>query len=199
MLIKLMWLVVAFYIKWFLFIVVAPGITCLIFNISLLKSIKFIKKEIYITFETSSSESVLSRLPEKLPKPGILKQVTGIVLPIGYSFNLDGTSIYMSMGVIFLAGVYGFELSLEQLFGNHVTDIQRSGNGLWGAFVVFSATITITDLIPLEGVAVMFGVYRFMSMALAVTNVIGNTVASLVVAKVSCGLTAKFNYNDEAE
>lgn len=188
MLIKLIWLVVAFYITLVLFIVVVLGLVCIIFKLSLPNILKFIKKEIYITFGTASSESVLPSLLEKLPEYGISRQTVGLVLPTGYSFNLDGSSIYMSMGVIFLANAYGISLSPAQFLGIFLIMLLTSKGAATvsgGAFVVFAATITTTGILPLEGLAVMFGVYRFMSMALAVTNVIGNTVACLVVAKIN--------------
>ncbi|PHI32509.1 cation:dicarboxylate symporter family transporter [Budvicia aquatica] len=188
MLIKLAYLVLAFYATLILFIVIVLGTVCAIFKLNLFDIIKFIKEELYITFGTASSESVLPRLLEKLPKYGVSKQTVGLVLPTGYAFNLDGTSIYMSMGVIFLANAYGIPLSLEQLFGILLIMLLTSKGAATvsgGAFVVFAATITTTGLLPLEGVAVMFGVYRFMSMALAVTNIIGNTVATIAVAKIN--------------
>ncbi|GKX57244.1 C4-dicarboxylate transport protein [Leminorella grimontii] len=188
MLIKLTWLVAAFYITLILFVVVVLGAVCLVFKLNLFDIIKFIKEELYITFGTASSESVLPRLLEKLPKYGVSRQTVGLVLPTGYAFNLDGTSIYMSMGVIFLANAYGIPLSLDQLFGILLIMLLTSKGAATvsgGAFVVFAATITTTGLLPLEGVAVMFGVYRFMSMALAVTNIIGNTVATIAVAKIN--------------
>ncbi|AWH88461.1 cation:dicarboxylate symporter family transporter [Limnobaculum parvum] len=188
MLIKLTYLVFAFYLTLILFIVIVLGAVCLIFKLNLLDIIKFIKEELYITFGTASSESVLPRLLEKLPKYGASRQTVGLVLPTGYAFNLDGTSIYMSMGVIFLANAYGIPLSIEQLFGILLIMLLTSKGAATvsgGAFVVFAATITTTGLLPLEGVAVMFGVYRFMSMALAVTNIIGNTVATIAIAKIN--------------
>ncbi|MDR0806590.1 MAG: cation:dicarboxylase symporter family transporter [Enterobacteriaceae bacterium] len=188
MLIKLTYLVLAFYLTLSLFVIIVLGSVCAIFKLNLFDIIKFIKDEIYITFGTASSESVLPLLLEKLPKYGASQQSVGLVLPTGYAFNLDGTSIYMSMGVIFLANAYGIPLSIEQLFGILIIMLLTSKGAATvsgGAFVVFAATITTTGLLPLEGVAVMFGVYRFMSMALAVTNIIGNTVATIVVAKIN--------------
>ncbi|GKX64145.1 C4-dicarboxylate transport protein [Pragia fontium] len=188
MLIKLTYLVLAFYLTLILFIIIVLGTVCAIFKLNLFDIIKFIREELYITFGTASSESVLPRLLEKLPKYGVSRQTVGLVLPTGYAFNLDGTSIYMSMGVIFLANAYGIPLSIEQLFGILIIMLLTSKGAATvsgGAFVVFAATITTTGLLPLEGVAVMFGVYRFMSMALAVTNIIGNTVATIAVAKLN--------------
>lgn len=202
MLIKLTYLVLAFYATLLLFICVILGGICAIFKLNLFHIIKFIKDELYITFGTASSESVLPRLLEKLPKYGISKQTVGLVLPTGYAFNLDGTSIYMSMGVIFLANAYGIPLSIEQLFGILIIMLLTSKGAATvsgGAFVVFAATITTTGILPLEGVAVMFGVYRFMSMALAATNIIGNTVATIVVAKISRDYDPKLRDKLEAE
>lgn len=187
-LIKLAYLVFAFYITLALFIIVILGIVCTIFKLNLLHLIKFIKEELYITFGTASSESVLPRLLEKLPNYGASKQVVGLVLPTGFAFNLDGTSIYMSMGVIFLSNAYGIPLSLDQYLAILAIMLLTSKGAATvsgGAFVVFAATVSTTGLLPLDGLALMFGVYRFMSMALAVTNIIGNTVATIVVAKIN--------------
>jgi len=138
---------------------------------------------------TASSESVLPRLLEKLPLFGCSKQSVGLVLPTGYAFNLDGTSIYMSMGVLFLANAYNVPLDFGQQLGILALMLLTSKGAATvtgGSFVVFAATVTATGILPLEGLAVLFGVYRFMSIAIATTNVIGNSVATVVTAKL-CG------------
>ena len=138
---------------------------------------------------TASSESVLPRLLEKLPLFGCSKQSVGLVLPTGYAFNLDGTSIYMSMGVLFLANAYNVPLDFGQQLGILALMLLTSKGAATvsgGSFVVFAATVAATGILPLEGLAVLFGVYRFMSIAIATTNVIGNSVATVVTAKI-CG------------
>ena len=117
------------------------------------------------------------------------KQAAGLVLPTGYAFNLDGTSIYMSMGVIFLANAYDVPLDFGQQLGIPgimLLTFKGAATVTGGSFVVFAATVTATGVLPVEGLAVLFGVYRFMSIAIATTNVIGNSVATLITAKI-CG------------
>jgi aerobic C4-dicarboxylate transport protein len=137
---------------------------------------------------TASSESVLPRLLEKLPAYGASKQTVGLVLPTGYAFNLDGTSLFMSMGVIFLANAYGVPLSWEQELGILAIMLLTSKGAATvsgGSFVVFAATVTASGILPVEGLALIFGVYRFLSIALSTCNVIGNAVATVVVAKLA--------------
>ena len=137
---------------------------------------------------TASSESVLPRLLEKLPAYGPSKQTVGLVLPTGYAFNLDGTSLFMSVGVIFLANAYGVPLSWEQELGLLAIMLLTSKGAATvsgGSFVVFAATVTTSGILPVDGLALIFGVYRFLSIALATCNVIGNTVAAVVVAKLA--------------
>ena len=188
-LLSLIYLVLSFYAVVALFIVVVLGSICALFKINVFKFLAFIKDEIIIVLGTASSESVLPRLLEKLPKFGCSKQSVGLVLPTGYAFNLDGTSIYMSMGVLFLAHAYNVPLDLGQQLGILALMLLTSKGAATvsgGSFVVFAATVTATGILPLEGLAVLFGVYRFMSIAIATTNVIGNSVATVVTAKI-CG------------
>ena len=188
-LLSLIYLVLGFYAVVILFISVVLGTICAIFGINLFKFLGFIKDEIFIVLGTASSESVLPRLLEKLPKLGCSKQSVGLVLPTGYAFNLDGTSIYMSMGVMFLANAYQVPLDFSQQLGILALMLLTSKGAATvsgGSFVVFAATVTATGILPLEGLAVLFGVYRFMSIAIATTNVIGNSVATVVTAKL-CG------------
>jgi len=171
-----------------LFIVVVFGAICALFRISLFHLLRYIREEIIIMLGTASSESVLPRLLEKLPAYGASKQTVGLVLPTGYAFNLDGTSLFMSMGVIFLANAYGVSLSWEQELGILAIMVLTSKGAATvsgGSFVVFAATVTASGILPIEGLALIFGVYRFLSIALATCNVIGNTVATMVVAKLA--------------
>ena len=188
-LLSLIYLVLSFYAVVALFIVVVLGSICALFKINVFKFLAFIKDEIFIVLGTASSESVLPRLLEKLPKFGCSKQSVGLVLPTGYAFNLDGTSIYMSMGVLFLAHAYNVPLDFGQQIGILAIMLLTSKGAATvsgGSFVVFAATVAATGVLPLEGLAVLFGVYRFMSIAIATTNVIGNSIATVVTAKI-CG------------
>jgi aerobic C4-dicarboxylate transport protein len=188
-LLSLIYLVLSFYAVVILFIVVVLGTICALFGINIFRFLAFIKDEIFIVLGTASSESVLPRLLEKLPAYGCSKQSVGLVLPTGYAFNLDGTSIYMSMGVLFLAHAYNVPLDFGQQLGILAIMLLTSKGAATvsgGSFVVFAATVTATGVLPLEGLAVLFGVYRFMSIAIAVTNVIGNSIATVVTAKI-CG------------
>jgi aerobic C4-dicarboxylate transport protein len=188
-LLSLIYLVLSFYAVVVVFMVVVFGTICTIFKINLVHFLIYIKEEIYIVLGTASSESVLPRLLEKLPRFGVSKQAAGLVLPTGYAFNLDGTSIYMSLGVIFLANAYNVPLDFGQqlgILGIMLLTSKGAATVTGGSFVVFAATVTATGVLPVEGLAILFGVYRFMSIAIATTNVIGNSVATLVTAKL-CG------------
>jgi aerobic C4-dicarboxylate transport protein len=187
-LVSLAYLVLTFYVLVILFILVVLGAVCAMFGINIFHLLRYIRDEIIIMLGTASSESVLPRLLEKLPAYGASKQTVGLVLPTGYAFNLDGTSLFMSMGVIFLANAYGVPLSWEQEIGILAIMLLTSKGAATvsgGSFVVFAATVTASGILPVDGLALIFGVYRFLSMALATCNVIGNTVATVVVAKLA--------------
>lgn len=195
-LISLINLVGLFYLTLIVFIVVILGSICRIYGFSLLNFLKYIKEEIVLVFGTASSESALPRLLRKLNEYGCTKQSVGLILPTGYAFNLDGTSIYMSMGVIFLANAYGVPLSLEQQLGIVAIMLLTSKGAATvsgGSFVVFAATVTATGVLPLEGLAILFGVYRLMSIGIATTNTIGNSVATIVVSKSTGNFDANVN------
>lgn len=184
-LLSLIYLILSFYAVVAIFIVVVLGTISAVFKINLFQFLNFIREEIYIVLGTASSESVLPRLLEKLPSYGCSRQSVGLVLPTGYAFNLDGTSIYMSMGVIFLANAYHVPLDLGQQLGILAIMLLTSKGAATvsgGSFVVFAATVAATGVLPLEGLPILFGVYRFMSIAIATTNVIGNSVATVVTA-----------------
>ena len=187
-LVSLAYFVLTFYALVILFIVVVLGAVCAMFGINIFHLLRYIRDEIIIMLGTASSESVLPRLLEKLPAYGASKQAVGLVLPTGYAFNLDGTSLFMSMGVIFLANAYGVPLSWEQEIGILAIMLLTSKGAATvsgGSFVVFAATVTASGILPIDGLALIFGVYRFLSIALATCNVIGNTVAAVVVAKLA--------------
>lgn len=179
-------LMMSVYITMFLFIFVILNIICKMNGLSLWNYLKFIKEEILIVLGTSSSESVLPRMMDKMERYGASKSVVGLVIPTGYSFNLDGTSIYLSMAVVFLAQVFGVDLTL----GQQVTVIlilmltSKGAAGVTGSgFIVLASTLAALQIIPLEGLALLLGVDRFMSEGRAIVNLIGNGIATMVVAK----------------
>jgi aerobic C4-dicarboxylate transport protein len=179
-------LVVSFYAVVALFIIVVMGIIAKLAGFSLWRFLRYIKDEIFIVLGTASSESALPRLLIKLERLGCAKQTVGLVLPTGYAFNLDGTSIFMSMGVMFIAHAYGVPITLDHQIGILLLMLLTSKGAATvsgGSFVVFAATVTSTGILPVEGLALIFGVYRFMSMAIATCNTIGNSLATVVIAK----------------
>ena len=174
------------YLTMFLFIFVVLNAICWFYKFSLWQYLKFIKEEILIVLGTSSSEPVLPAMMEKMEKFGCSKSVVGLVIPTGYSFNLDGTTIYLSMALIFLAQVFKIPLSIDQQI-RIVAILMLTSKGAaavtGGGFIVLASTLTAMHLIPIEGIAILLGVDRFMSEARAITNVIGNGIATIVVAK----------------
>jgi aerobic C4-dicarboxylate transport protein len=174
------------YLTMFLFIFVVLNIICYLYKFSLWQYLKFIRQEILIVLGTSSSESALPSMMEKLEKFGCSKSVVGLVIPTGYSFNLDGTTIYLSMSVIFLAQVFNIPLSLGQqltIIGILMLTSKGAAGVTGSGFIVLTSTLAAIKVIPVEGVAILLGVDRFMSEARAITNVIGNGVATIVIAK----------------
>jgi aerobic C4-dicarboxylate transport protein len=174
------------YLTMFLFIFVVLNIICRIYKFSLWHYLKFIKEEILIVLGTSSSESALPSMMEKMEKFGCSKSVVGLVIPTGYSFNLDGTTIYLSMAVIFLAQVFRITLSIEQelvIIGILMLTSKGAAAVTGGGFIVLTSTLAAIKIIPVEGVAILLGVDRFMSEARAITNLIGNGIATIVIAK----------------
>ncbi len=174
------------YLTMFFFIVFILGAIARFYGFNILSFIKFIKDEIFLVLGTSSSESALPRLMDRLNQYGCSKSVVGLVVPTGYSFNLDGTSIYLSMAAIFIAQAYGIDLSIwDQLTLLGILMLTSKGAaGVTGSgFVTLAATLAAFPMIPVEGMALLLGVDRFMSEARAITNLIGNGVATVVVAK----------------
>lgn len=155
------------------------------YRVSLLKFLKYIREELLIVLGTSSSEAALPSLMEKLERMGCSKPVVGLVVPAGYSFNLDGTTIYLSMATIFLAQAFGVHLSLAQVFSiiGILFVTSKGAAGVTGSgFIVLASTLTAIKVIPIEGLALLLGVDRFMSEARAITNFIGNGVATVWLA-----------------
>lgn len=179
-------LMFAVYLTMALFIFVVLNLVCRIYQFSLWKYLKYIRQEILIVLGTSSSESVLPSMMLKMENFGCSKSVVGLVIPMGYSFNLDGTSIYLSMAVIFLAQVFNIDLPiLTQITIVGVLMLTSKGAAAvtGGGFIVLASTLTVLKIIPVEGMAILLGVDRFMSEARAITNMIGNGIAAVVVAK----------------
>ncbi len=156
------------------------------YGFSLIKLLKYLKEEIFIVIGASSSEAVLPSVMEKLEQAGCEKSVVGLIIPTGYSFNLDGTSIYLSMAIIFLAQVFDIEFSISQqltIFGILLITSKGAAGVTGSGFIVLASTLTVIKVIPLEGLALLIGVDRFMSEARSVTNFIGNAVATVVISK----------------
>jgi aerobic C4-dicarboxylate transport protein len=174
------------YLTMFLFIFVVLNLIARWYGFSLWQFLKYIRDEILVVLGTSSSEAALPRLMTKLEAYGCSRPVVGLVVPTGYSFNLDGTSIYLSMATIFLAQVYNIPLTFgEQLTILAVLMVTSKGAaGVTGSgFIVLASTLSAMHKIPLEGLALLLGVDRFMSEARAITNIIGNGVATLVISR----------------
>ena len=180
-------LLAAVYLTCFLFVVLALGAVCWWSGFSLWKFLRYIRGELLLVLGTSSSESALPRLIERLQELGCARSVVGLVVPTGYSFNLDGTCIYLTMAAIFIAQALGVPLTLEdQLLLLAVLLLTSKGAaGVTGSgFITLAATLgALAGRVPVEGVALIRGVDRFMSEARAITNIIGNGVATMFVAK----------------
>ena len=179
-------LMATFYITCLLFIFVVLGSIARFHGFSIWKFIKYIKEELLIVLGTSSSESVLPRMMAKLENLGARKSVVGLVIPTGYSFNLDGTSIYLTMAAVFIAQATNTDMTLlQQLTLLAVLLLTSKGAaGVTGSgFIVLAATLSAVGHVPVAGLALILGIDRFMSEARALTNLIGNGVATVVVAK----------------
>lgn len=174
------------YLTMFLFLFVVLNVIARIYGFSLWELLKYIREEILIVLGTSSSEAVLPRMLEKMERYGCAKPVVGLVIPAGYSFNLDGTSIYLSMAALFIAQAYGIDLTLGQQISLLAVMMvtSKGAAGVTGSgFIVLASTLSAMRVVPVEGVALVLGVDRFMSEARAITNLIGNAVATVVIAK----------------
>jgi len=178
-------LILTFYLTSALFIAVVLGVIAYASGFSLWKLLAYLKEEIWLVIGTSSSEAALPSLMRKLEGAGCSKSVVGLVVPTGYSFNLDGTNIYMTLAALFIAQATGIDLSLqEQLLLLFVAIVSSKGAaGVTGAgFITLAATLAVVPSVPVAGMALILGVDRFMSECRAVTNFIGNAVATIVVA-----------------
>ncbi|MFT3749838.1 MAG: cation:dicarboxylase symporter family transporter [Agriterribacter sp.] len=168
------------------FVFIVLGLILKYYKLSIWKFLVGIKEELLIVLGTSSSESALPSLMNKLEKMGCSKSVVGLVVPTGYSFNLDGTSIYLSMAIIFLAQLYNVHLSFWEMASvvGILMITSKGAAGVTGSgFIILASTLTALHKIPLEGLAFLLAVDKFMSEARAITNIIGNGVATLVISK----------------
>ena len=174
------------YFTMVIFIFIVLGIILKYYQLSIFKLLKHIKEELLIVFGTSSSEPAMPSLMNKLEHIGCSKSVVGLVVPTGYSFNLDGTSIYLSMAVIFIAQLYNIPLSVTEIV-SMIFILMLTSKGAAGVtgsgFIVLASTLATLQKIPIEGLAFLLGVDKFMSEARAITNIIGNSVATIVIAK----------------
>lgn len=186
--ISLGYLLLVMYITLALVVVVIMGIILRIYGFNIFLFLRYFKDEIVLLFATASSESALPRLIEKLQRLGCSKQSVGLVLPTGYAFNLDGTAVYMSLCVLFLANAYGVHLTLEHQLGILALMLLTSKGAATvsgGTFIVFAATVTASGLLPVEGLPLLLGINRLTSQAVCICNAMGNAVATMVVSKIS--------------
>lgn len=178
-------LMLCVYLTMALFLFLVLGSLLRYYSISIWKFLSYIKNELLIVLGTSSSEAGLPSLMEKLEGMGCHKSVVGLVVPAGYSFNLDGTSIYLSMAIIFLAQVFDVQLNMSQvitIIGILMVTSKGAAGVTGSGFIILASTLTATKVIPIEGLALLLGVDRFMSEARAITNFIGNGVAAIVLS-----------------
>jgi aerobic C4-dicarboxylate transport protein len=176
----------SFYLTCLLFTFIALGLVARVHGFSLWRFLAYIREELFIVLGTSSSESVLPRIISKLQRLGASKQVVGLVVPAGYSFNLDGTSIYLTMATLFIAQATNTPMSFSQqltLLGVLLLTSKGAAGVTGSGFIVLAATLSSVGTLPVAGLTLILGIDRFMSEARALTNVIGNGVATLVVAK----------------
>ena len=174
------------YLTSFLFITIVLGGVAKLAGFRLWNFLKYIKEEIFIVLGTSSSESVLPQMLKKLEALGCGRTVVGLVLPIGYTFNLDGTSIYLTIAVLFIAQAFHIDLTFTQqltILAILLLTSKGAAAVTGGGFIVLAATLSSMQILPVEGIILLLGVDKFMSEVRAVTNLIGNGVATIVVAK----------------
>lgn len=174
------------YLTMALFIFIVLNLILRAYGFSLWQYLKFIREEILIVLGTSSSEAALPLMLDKMERYGCARSVVGLVIPAGYSFNLDGTSIYLSMAALFIAQAFGVHLSLGQqlsVLGVLLLTSKGAAGVTGSGFIVLASTLSAMRVVPVEGVAILLGVDRFMSEARAITNLIGNGAATLVVAR----------------
>lgn len=188
---NLLYLILTFYVSSVLFILIILGAVARYNGFSIIKLIKYIKEEMLLVLGTSSSEAALPTLMQKMEKAGCQKSIVGIVVPTGYSFNLDGTNIYMTMAALFIAQACNIELTLQQQVLLLLVAMlsSKGAAGVTGAgFITLAATISVVPSIPVAGMALILGIDRFMSECRALTNLVGNACATIVIARWEKGL-----------
>jgi aerobic C4-dicarboxylate transport protein len=191
---KLIELIVVFYATSIIFVLLVLGTIAYLAGFSILRFIAYIKDELLIVVGTSSSETVLPQMIQKMQRLGASKSVVGLVIPTGYSFNLDGTNIYMTLATLFLAQATNTHLTIWQELGIlGITIVTSKGaSGVTGAgFVTLAATLAIVPDIPIQSLAILVGIDKFMSECRALTNLIGNGVATIVISRWEGELDAK--------
>lgn len=187
----LLGLIATFYFTSAFFIVIILGIVSFFAGFSIFKLIRYLKEEIFLVLGTSSSEAALPKLMEKLENAGCNREIVGLVVPSGYSFNLDGTNIYLTLAALFIAQATNTHLSLEQqilLFSVAIVSSKGAAGVTGAGFITLAATLSVVPSVPIAGMALILGVDRFMSECRAITNFIGNAVATIVVSKIQNGL-----------
>ena len=178
-------LIGAFYLTLVVFVFVVLGAISRCYGVNILRFMAYIKEELLIVLGTSSSEAALPQMIEKMERLGCSKPVVGLVIPAGYSFNLDGTNIYLSMAVLFLAQAFNIELSWTQeitLIGVAMLTSTGAASVAGAAFIMLTSTLMVFPVIPVAGMVLLLGIHRFMGTGLALVNTIGNGVATLVIA-----------------
>jgi aerobic C4-dicarboxylate transport protein len=191
---NLLYLILTFYISSVLFILIILGAVSRYNGFSIIKLVKYIKEEMLLVLGTSSSEAALPTLMQKMEKAGCKKSIVGIVVPTGYSFNLDGTNIYMTMAALFIAQACNIDLSLQQQVLLLLVAMlsSKGAAGVTGAgFITLAATISVVPSIPVAGMALILGIDRFMSECRALTNLVGNACATIVIARWEKGLDSE--------
>jgi aerobic C4-dicarboxylate transport protein len=176
----------SFYLTCILFVLIVLGVIARMTGFSILRFLRYIRDEILIVLGTSSSEAALPQLMLKLERLGCPKQVVGLIIPIGYSFNLDGTNIYLTMAALFVAQALNIDLTLSQQFAILLVAMltSKGASGVTGAgFITLAATLMVVPTVPVTGLVLILGIDRFMSESRAITNLIGNGVATIVVAR----------------
>jgi aerobic C4-dicarboxylate transport protein len=179
-------LVATFYLTSILFVLVVLGTIAHLAGFSILRFIAYIKDELLIVLGTSSSETVLPHMLQKMEHLGASKSVVGLVIPTGYSFNLDGTNIYMTLSTLFLAQATNTPLTIGQELGILVIAMitSKGASGVTGAgFVTLAATLAIIPDVPIQSIAILLGIDKFMSECRALTNLVGNGVACIVISR----------------
>ena len=176
----------SFYLACVLFVLIVLGCVARLTGFSILRFLRYIRDELLIVLGTGSSEAALPQLMQKLEALGCARRVVGLVIPLGYSFNLDGTNIYMTMAALFVAQALNINLTLSQELGILVVAMltSKGASGITGAgFITLAATLMVVPAVPVAGLALILGVDRFMGEGRALTNIIGNGVATIVIAR----------------